>query len=88
MGGEPGAATGPRVGYFQHQPEAPVHGLKPIFFGLSLALVVLGLTYLGLGTRGLAQHEARAGVLLGLGLGAAAVGAALWLVVRRMGKQQ
>jgi len=84
MGGEPGAATGPRVGYFQHQAEAPVHGLKPIFFGLSLALVALGLTYLGLGARGLAQHEARAGVLLGLGLAAAAVGAGLWIIVRRM----
>jgi len=65
-----------------------VHGLKPIFFGLSLALVALGLAYFAVGARGLARHEARAGVLLGLGFGAVAVGAALWLVVRRMGNER
>ena len=42
-----------------------MHGFKSIFLGLSLALIVLGLAYLGLGARGLAQHEPRAGVLVG-----------------------
>ena len=61
-----------------------MHGFKSIFLGLSLALIVLGLAYLALGARGLAQHEPRAGVLVGLGAGAALVGAALWTLVRRM----
>ena len=55
-----------------------MHGFKSIFLGLSLALIVLGLAYLGLGARGLAQHEPRAGVLVGLGAGAARQGPAPW----------
>jgi hypothetical protein len=64
-----------------------MHGLKPIFLVLSLALVALGLAYLGLGTRALAHDEPRAGVLVGLGAGAAVVGAVLWVLVRRMGNE-
>jgi hypothetical protein len=58
--------------------------LKPIFLGLSITLIALGLAYLGLGARGVAQHEPRAVVLVGLGAGAVLVGAALWRLVRRM----
>jgi hypothetical protein len=63
----------------------PLHSLKPLFLGLSLALVIVGLAYLGLGGRGLARGEPRAGVLLGLGLAAAVVGTVLCALVRRMG---
>lgn len=70
----PAGATGP----------GSVHGLKPIFLALSLVLVVLGLAYLGLGGRGLVNHEPRAGWLLGFGAAVAVVGLGLWLLVRRM----
>jgi hypothetical protein len=63
-----------------------MHGLKPVFLGLCLALVALGLAYAGLGARGLAHGEADAGVLLGLGLAAAAVGVVVWRLVGRMGR--
>lgn len=62
-----------------------MHGLKPVFLGLSLTLIALGLAYAGLGVRGLLQGDAEAGVLLGLGVGAAIVGAVVWRVVGRMG---
>jgi hypothetical protein len=62
-----------------------MHGLKPVFLGLSLALVALGLAYAGLGARGLARGEADAGVLLGLGIGAVLVGGILWRLVGRLG---
>ena len=62
-----------------------MHGLRPVFLGLSLALVALGLAYAGLGVRGLAQGDAEAGVLLGLGVGAAIVGMVVWRLVGRMG---
>ena len=62
-----------------------MHGLKPVFLGLSLALVALGLAYAGLGVRGLAQGDPEGGVLLGLGVGAAIVGAIVWRLVGRMG---
>jgi hypothetical protein len=68
------------------RPLRRMHGLKPVFLGLSLALVALGLAYAGLGARGLVRGEADAGVLLGLGLAAAAVGAAVWRLVGRMGR--
>jgi hypothetical protein len=58
--------------------------LKPIFLGLSVALIALGLAYLGLGARGLAHHDRRAAVLVGVGAGAALVGAALWTLVKPM----
>jgi hypothetical protein len=61
-----------------------MHGLKPVFLGLSLALVVVGLAYAALGARGLARAESGAGVLLGLGLAAALVGAIVWRVIGRM----
>jgi hypothetical protein len=66
------------------QPFSGMLGLKPVFLGLSLALVALGVAYAGLGARALARGEADAGVLLGLGLAAAAVGAAVWRLVGRM----
>lgn len=62
-----------------------MHGLKPVFLGLSLTLIALGLAYAGLGVQGLLQGDAEAGVLLGLGVGAAIVGAVVWRVVGRMG---
>jgi hypothetical protein len=62
-----------------------VQSLKPIFLALSLVLVALGLAYVGLGGRALLQGEPRAGVLVGLGAGAAVVGMVLWALVRRMG---
>jgi hypothetical protein len=61
-----------------------VHGLKQIFLGLSLALIALGLAYLGLAARAVEPHEQRGAVLVGLGAGAALVGVALWGLVRRM----
>lgn len=63
-----------------------MHGLRPVFLGLSLALVALGLAYAGLGARGLARGDAAAGVLLGVGVGAALVGAVVWRLVSRMGR--
>ena len=64
-----------------------MHGLKPLFLVLSLALVALGLAYLRLGTRALAHDEPRAGLLVGLGAAAAVVGAVLWVLLRRMGNE-
>jgi len=61
-----------------------MHGLKPVFLGLSLALVAVGLAYAALGARGLARAESGAGVLLGLGVGAALVGAIVWRLIGRM----
>ena len=62
-----------------------MHGLKPVFLGLSLALVVVGLAYTGLGARGLARAESGAGVLLGLGVGAVVIGGLVWRLVGRLG---
>jgi hypothetical protein len=62
-----------------------MHGLKPVFLGLSLALVAVGLAYTGLGVRGLARGERGAAVLLGLGVTAVAVGVVVWRLVDRMG---
>lgn len=62
-----------------------MHGLKPVFLGLSLALVALGLAYTGLGIRGLAHGETEAGVLLGVGVGAVIVGGIVWWLLGRMG---
>jgi hypothetical protein len=62
-----------------------MHGLRPVFLGLSLALVALGLAYAGLGVRSLAQGDTEGGVLLGLGVGATIIGAIVWRLVGRMG---
>jgi hypothetical protein len=62
-----------------------MHDLKPVFLGLSLALVALGLAYAGLGVRSMARGDAEGGVLLGLGVGAAIVGTIVWRLVGRMG---
>jgi hypothetical protein len=82
-----GTATAPRSGIFPADASGGrrMHGLKPIFLALSLALVVLGLAYVGLGSRGVARSEPRAGVLIGLGAVAAVVGVVLWALVHRMG---
>ena len=64
-----------------------MHGLKPLFLGLSLGLAALGLAYAGLGIRGLMRGDAGAGVLLGLGVTAAVVGLAVWRLVDRMGNR-
>ena len=62
-----------------------MHGLKPIFVGLSVGLVAVGVAYIGLGARGLMQGDRGAAVLLGIGLAAALVGAVVWFLVERMG---
>jgi hypothetical protein len=62
-----------------------MHGLKPVFLGLSLVLVVVGLAYAGLGARGVARGDTDAGVLLGLGIGAVLVGGIVWRLVARLG---
>jgi len=64
-----------------------MHGLKPVFLGLSLGLAAIGLAYAGLGARGLARGDPGAGVLLGLGVTAAVVGMVIWRVVGRMGNR-
>ena len=65
-----------------------MHDLKPVFLGLSLVLAAVGLAYAGLGARGLARGESDAGVLLGLGIGAALVGGVVWRLVRRLGGER
>ena len=62
-----------------------MHGLKPIFVGLSVGLVAVGVAYSGLGARGLMRGDRGAAVLLGIGLTAALVGTVVWLLVERMG---
>ena len=76
----------PPAGYLSGSRFSPLamHGLKPVFLGLSLTLVVVGLAYAALGARGLARAESGAGVLLGLGLAAALVGAIVWRLIGRM----
>jgi hypothetical protein len=64
-----------------------MHGLKPVFLGLSLGLAAIGLAYAGLGARGLARGDRGAGVLLGLGMTAAVVGTVIWRLVERMGNR-
>jgi hypothetical protein len=66
---------------------ANVHGLKPLFLGLSLVLIALGMGYFGAGALGIARHEPRAAVLAGTGAGAALVGMVLWRLVRQMTKE-
>jgi hypothetical protein len=76
----------PPAGYLSGSRFSPLamHGFKPLFLGLSLTLVVVGLAYAALGARGLARAESGAGVLLGLGLGAMLVGAIVWRLIGRM----
>ena len=64
-----------------------MHGLKPVFLGLSLGLAAIGLAYAGLGARGLTRGDPGAGVLLGLGVTAAVVGTVIWRVLGRMGNR-
>lgn len=64
----------------------PVHGLKPLFLGLSVVLIALGMGYFGAGALGIARHEPRAAVLAGTGAGAALVGMVLWRLVRQMSR--
>lgn len=86
-GGVRSGATGPPSRIFGPFPRAVMHGLKPLFLGLSLGLAGLGLAYAGLGIRGLVRGDPGAGVLLCLGLTAAVVGVAVWRVVDRMGNR-
>ena len=67
---------------------ANVYGLKPLFLGLSLVLIALGMGYFGAGALGIARHEPRAAVLAGTGAGAALVGMLLWRLVRHMSSKQ
>jgi len=84
MGGPSSPRQVPCLATFTQPIGSTVHSLKPIFLGLSITLIALGLAYLGLGARGVAHHEPRAVVLVGVGAGAVLVGAALWRLVRRM----